>query len=103
MKDQPDWQAWTEIRTLNKIFKRQIEGYYARHYFKYMCIKIDGGMHYDEDVGNMALQGRFDLAHSKASIVTFRDDEVAKDFSGMYEGAMKRAMYPLPTWKTGPN
>lgn len=103
MKHQPYWQAWTEYRTLNKIFKMQIEDYYARHYLKYMSVKIDGGMHYDEDEGKVELGGRFELANPKARIATFHDDEVAEEFAGWYEAAMKTAMHPFPTRMRGPD
>ena len=85
------------------IFKRQIEKYYARHYLKYMCIKINGGMHYDEDVGKVSLKGRFDLSHLEGRTAIFRDDEVAEQFSSWYEGAMESAMYSPPTRKAGPD
>jgi hypothetical protein len=28
-----------------------------------MCIKIDGGIQYDENAGKVSLLGRFDLSH----------------------------------------
>jgi hypothetical protein len=95
MKEQPPWEAWTEYRTLNKIFKREIEQFYVQHYLQRMWIQVDGGWGYDKDVGKLSLVGNYDLKHldgTEHQLAVFRDDECAEQFKEIYRTVMTQVM-----------
>jgi hypothetical protein len=95
MKEQPPWEGWTEYRTLNNIFKREIEQFYVQHYLQQMWIQVDGGWGIDKDAGKLSLVGNYDLKTldgSEQQLAVFRDDECAEQFTEIYRTVMSQVM-----------
>ena len=95
MKGQPVWQAWTEYRTLNKIFKTEIEKYYVRHYLDQMSITIDPGEWGIDKINKVIYFGTYELDHLEGidgRTAVFADKDVAEQFSKRYQSIMKVAM-----------
>ena len=43
MPNEPRWQPWVKYRSVNKVFKKEIEQYYIKHYLEHMHIQVDCG------------------------------------------------------------
>ncbi|KAI9927239.1 hypothetical protein MW887_003625 [Aspergillus wentii] len=41
MPDQPRWLSWRKYRTLNSIFKKEVEDFYIKEYLQHMCLMVD--------------------------------------------------------------